>query len=226
MTQIAPLDPKHLEQLQRLTREYARYARDCAGLGTALGGLFLLLVVAADLLGRGWRLTWIGAFAPLPLARALPLVALPFLWLTLRHLLRRAWYQRHGAVEPEEPAVRLPKAKRVTLAIVLPLVGAACLAALFSHPGPARGLRAGITVLLLAALPIAQRGLLHARLERMLGALLFVGPAIIVSGIQMAVEDSLLAMLAVGLAALVLGLREHLAYRHLERRLAALRSVA
>ena len=73
---------------------------------------------------------------------------------------------------------------------------------------------------LAAGLAAAWPRLLHrGRLERLLGLLLFFGPALLVSGLQMAALDALVAFPLAGAATVVLGLREHLAYRRVAREL-------
>ena len=63
---------------------------------------------------------------------------------------------------------------------------------------------------------------LGGRLERFSAILLLLAPGLLLSGIQMAAGDTLLAYPLGGTCALVLGLRDHLAFRRVRRELDAL----
>jgi hypothetical protein len=74
----------HLEQLQSLTQNYAKFSRSATGLGGVIGGMI------------GLTIFLIGAFSNPPLwARALMVLALP-IWFVLKAWLRNHYYQRHG----------------------------------------------------------------------------------------------------------------------------------
>ena len=217
-----PFPPDHLQRLQSLTRDYARLSQNGAGLGKVLGGWFVCLLVGVDLVGHWGHLTWVGAVAPLPGAAVLPLGLLPFLWLGARVGLARWWYQRHGAVAPVAAPLSRSRALRMRiLRWVLPVFLLLGLVPIFTANLPWQGRRAAVVVALAAGVILAwPRFMGPNRLERMMGVCLFIGAAILVSGIQMAVEDTLLAFPLIGLAAIVMGLREHLAFLRLERDLA------
>lgn len=226
MIQTTPaLTPQYLEDLQRLTQEYARYSRSGAGLGSALGGLFAYLILAVDLIGHGGRITFLGAYAPLPLKAVLALAFLPFLWLGALAALKAWWYQRHGAVEAPPAVDPRDRRRKIALAIAAPVLSTVLMLAIFHNAAPMQWLRAGLCAVLMGALAILIPRLLQGRMERMLGALLFLCPALLLAGIQMAAGDSLLALPVVGTLAIVLGVKEHLAYRRLEKRMAVLRGV-
>jgi len=227
MTQPLPaLKPEQTLLLEKLTCDYARYAHRCAGLGSVLGGVFAFLILAVDLLGHHGRLTILGAYAPLPMTPVLLLTILPFLWLAARHGLRVWWYQRFGLVEevPADSVEPQERRRRLALIVVFPLVSAAALTTIYLNEVLLKPLRATVFLLLIGAAIFALRSLLLGRLDRALGVLLFLCPALLVTGIQMAAMDSLAALPLVGTFAIVLGLKEHLAFRRLERQLLALRS--
>lgn len=211
-------DPDTLRHLQAVTRDYARLTREGAGLGQVLGGAFLLAIAALEAFGHGFRFTLAGALSPLPLGPAAVACALPFLWLAAREALTRFWYRRHGVVETAAPA----SPRRLRWArLVLPALMLLGLAPGLAGMLPGRGPRAALLVLLALGLAAAwPRFLRQGRLERFVAVLLFVGPALLVSGIQMAALDTLAAFPLAGAAAVVLGLRDHLAYRRLARELA------
>lgn len=218
---LPALDPARLERLERLTRDYARHASGCGGLGTALGGLFVLLLMGADLAGHGFALHALGALAPLRLKGLLPLAALPFLWLGARGALRTWWYERHGRV-------RAGEAKRVPLPLLLAVSGitwATALLLLRAGPAAAKAPRAALITFLLAAFAAALARLPLARLERVLAAFLFAVPAFLLSGVQLPAPDLLVSLPLMAACALVLGLREHAAFRRVARELAALEAL-
>lgn len=209
--------PDDLLRLQALTRDYARLTRSGAGLGKVLGGAFLFGIAALECFGHGFRFTLAGALAPLPLAPVAAACALPFLWLAARTWLARWWYRRHGTVETTVPA----PARARWAGVLLPGLMLLGLAPVLAWPVPPRGLRSVFLALLALGLALAwPRILRQGRMERMLAILLFLGPALLVSGIQMAAADTFLAFPVVGALAVVFGLREHLAYRRLARELA------
>jgi hypothetical protein len=212
------LDPAHLERLERLTRDYARHASGCGGLGTALGGLFVALLLVGDLAGHHFTLHLWGAFAPLGILGLLPLAALPFLWLGARWALRAWWYERHGRVlaGPARP-------RRAWVGILVAGAWWAC-AILLLEMGAARhkGARAALITLLMGAFLLALGRLRLGRLERVLSAFLFAVPAFLLAGVQLPAGDLLVSLPLMALAALVLGLREHAAFRRVERDLEAL----
>jgi hypothetical protein len=227
MTQTLPaLAPDQTHRLERLTREYARYARHAAGLGSVLGGCFAYLILAVDLLGHHGRISILGAYAPLPMKPVLLLTLLPFLWLAARYGLRIWWYQRFGLVEavPDQAVNPGEWRRRLALMVVFPLVATAALTTIYLSEVPSKPLRTAAFLLLMGATVFALRSLLHGRLERILGTLLFLCPALLVTGLQMAALDSLVALPLVGTFAIILGLKEHLAFRRLERQLLALRN--
>lgn len=208
--------PPAYSRLQTLTRDYARLTRSGAGLGKVLGGCFLWVVAGVDLAGHGWRFALLGGWAPLGDGAALTLGLLPFLWLGAREALAKGWYRRHGTVE-EAPA----QGPKVLGGIVLPVLLLGGMAPLLLHPVPMRGPRLALVAALAAGLALAWRRFRDRdRLERLVGILLFAGPAFLVSGLRMASGDVLVAFPLAGAAAVAAGLREHVAYRRLERELA------
>lgn len=218
MSDQASLPLDHLLRLQALTRDYARLTQTGAGLGKVLGGVFLLALVAVELAGHP-MLVLLGAFAPLPAGTAVAMALLPFLWLGAREVLGRWWYQRHGVVVESAGA---PLGGRLAAArVLLPCLILLGLVPVLRQTLPLKGLRAALVVALAAGLAWAWPRIMHrGRLERVLGILLFLGPALLGSGVQLAAGDALFAFPLVGAVAVVLGVREHLAFRRLERELA------
>lgn len=222
-TMLQPaLSSEHTTRLAELTRAYARFDRDCGGLATVLGGLFALALFAADLARHGWSWSGLDAFGARPGPPSFLLVLPPFLWLTCRLALGRFWYQRFGRVttgagpDPRERA-RTQRLKRLG-----PVLGLLPLGLLAVRPGAQTGLRAGLVVLLGAGLAFALPRVAHGRIERVLGVLLFLLPACFLAGLQNGLGSNAV-LLGAALAAVVQGLREHLAWRHLARELRSAR---
>lgn len=221
MDSPAPLPSGHLERLRSLTRAYARLSRRGAGLGKVLAGAFLLAVAAVEVLGHGGRFTWLGAFAPLPAGPALATAPLPFLWLLAREGLGRCWEARYGAVSaaPEAPG-RRQRMGRALMRFLLPALMLLGLIPLLAGELPLGWVRgAAVLVLALGLSVLGPRLRDPGRLERMACVLLFLGPALLLCGIQMAAGDTLLAFPVLGLAAIGTGLGEHVAFLRLRREL-------
>jgi ABC-type Co2+ transport system permease subunit len=91
---------------------------------------------------------------------------------------------------------------------------------LLAEHHPFGWLRAALVLALamtLAAIWRRLRGL--GKVERMTCLLLFAGPSLLLSGLRMPAGDTLLAFPLVGLAAILIGLREHAAFLRLGREL-------
>lgn len=220
------LEPNAIDRLARLTRDYARLSEGQAGLSSVLGGAFLLLVALVEVAGHGWRFTWIGALAPLPSGVALTLAILPFLWLGARAGLRRWTSRRFGLVEPvpsplNPSQLRAARIRTLVGRWVLPGVLLGGLIPVWMGPLPVPLLRSLLLVALAATLPWVFPGL-KGRLERFVAILLFIGAALLLSGIQMAVGDTLLAYPLAGTAALAVGIRDHRAFLRVRRELEGL----
>jgi len=175
-----------------------------------------------ELAGHHGRPTFLGGFAPLPVTSILALGLLPFLWLAAREVMGRWWYRRHGDVVPSAGEFSTGRARRLRIAgILLPVLLLCCLVPILAGSLPWKGLRVALVLGLALGLSLAWRRLQdRGRLERFMGILLFTGPILMFSGIQMAAGDTLLAFPAAGIAAIIMGLREHLAFRRVERELA------
>lgn len=228
MDNVEPaLNRDHIERLERLTRDYARYSSGCGGLGTVLGGCFVLLFLLVDLLGhRGSMPVW-GAFAPLNLQALLPLTALPILWLGARQGMRIWWYEKHGRVEPVPISGLHSKGKHRAV-----IMGFAILVWLFCSMGllqmghaPQKPLRAALILGLLATFSVALLWLRLTRIERILGAFLFVVPAFLLAGVRLPAADLVISLPVMGLTAIGFGFREHFAFRRISGELSALQGL-
>src|ERR1035438_9886079 len=97
---LPALAPESVAALARLTRDYARLSEGQAGFSSLLGGAFLLLMALVEVIGHGWRFTWLVARSPLPLLAASGVALLAFAWLAARIGMRRWVTHRFGLVEP------------------------------------------------------------------------------------------------------------------------------
>ena len=220
---LPALPPDAVARLAQLTRDYSRLSHGQAGFSGVLGGVFLLAVALVELAGHGWRFTWVGALAPLPLSATLAVALLPFLWFGARQALRCWTTARFGLVEPTptppSPAQALKERIRVTVGrVVLPALILLGLLPIWAGSMSAPWLRTLLLLTLAIALPWCFI-LLKSRLERLVALLLFFGAALLLASIQMAAGDTLLAYPVIGAVAIGMGCRDHVAFRRVKREL-------
>src|SRR6185312_9870394 len=79
-----------LEELEALTRRYARYSRSAGGLSSVLGGVLCLIAYFGGQLLHG--AAWAGPV----------LIAIPAVWLLAKGWMMHRYYQRLGHVEEQE----------------------------------------------------------------------------------------------------------------------------
>jgi len=222
----AALSPDYAGKLGRLTREYARLTARCAGLPSLLGGGFLLLVALLEGVGHGRDFRLLGGFAPLPLRWAVLVATLPALWFWARHELGRWACARLGLVE-EVPAASDRLRERLRLGVgrfLLPMLCLAGLIPLLKHPMSAKPLRVILLILLALGLHWAFPHL-KQRFDRLVCILLTLAPAFLLSGLQMAAGDTLVAYPLIGIAAIFLGYKDFAGFRRVRRELTALEAI-
>jgi hypothetical protein len=227
---LPALAPEAVAQLGRLTRDYARLSEGQAGFSSLLGGAFLLLMALVEAIGHGWRVAWLGARSPLPLLAAFGVALLAFAWLAARIGMRRWATHRFGLVEPalkpSSPGLARRERFRILMGrYVIPggmLLG---LIPILNGPLSSRFTRADLLIALALAFHIAFP-YLKGRLERGLAVLLFIAPTCLIAGIQMGAGDTFLAYPLIGVTAMALGLRDHLAFRKVRRELEAIQGLA
>jgi hypothetical protein len=106
------------------------------------------------------------------------------------------------------------------LRLVLPAFMLLGLVPILTAGLPWMGVRAAVVVGMAMGVGLAWPLFMgRSKLERMMGFCLFLGPALLISGIQMAAGDTLLAFPLIGASAMVAGVKEHMAFRRLEREL-------
>jgi hypothetical protein len=207
-------NPAKLEQLQSLTREYAKFSRSATGLGSVIGGMI------------GLSIFLIGAFTNPPLwARALLVLALP-IWFVLKHWLRNHYYQRHGtALETFDKlstnVERFVQGGIGGIALVMLVV---CAFLIITNPEKIANLPVLNKIALVAA-PLA--GLLLCRqintvLEFLVVMNLMVQTVMLASGSNWTWGNQITMLFYSGLL-IVIGLVEHFRFRNLEAQLQHLR---
>ncbi len=196
-----------LTKLSTLTRAYSRYSRSAGGLGTLLGGGLCLL----SYLG--------GALLPLTPALRITLALLPAVWIAAKEWLRHVLYQPAGRLR--EAPDRTQHRWHVGLTAFLAIASAAILCtALFYGRAP---LRPGVAIYMayVLALPFVAWYFLWSIPELVVGIFLLCQAALAAAGLTYPLGSQLQAP-AMAIVALLLGWREHRAFRALRRELAAL----
>jgi hypothetical protein len=207
-------NPAKLEQLQTLTREYAKFSRSASGLGSVIGGVF------------GLTIFLIGAFTNPPLwARALMVLTIPT-WFVLKAWLRNHYYQRHGtALETlDKTSTNVERFVQGGIGGIAAVMLIICAFLVISNPEKIANLPTLNKIALIAA-PLA--GLLLCRqintiLEFLVVMNLLVQTVMLASGSNWAWGNQTTILLYSGLL-IVVGLMEHLRFQKLETQLQHLR---
>ncbi len=216
--------PDPANELEALTRAYARYSRSAGGLGSVLGGTLCLASYFS------------GALLPLsPIVRAV-LIVLPFAWLGAKLWLTRHYYQRFGRVEEQEKRhERLTYWFCVAVSVLVVLgITVVSLIGVFRHPGEApAGLAAYLAMVWL--LPLAAWRWMRSAMDFIIGvflicqaALACVGQAYPMIGLTHEAETTKLSLIAVmfplvGIVMIAAGIGEHRRFQSIRARLEALR---
>jgi len=198
-----------LERLSAVTREYARFSRSAAGLGSVLGAVLGLVSYFA------------GALAPLTWWSRAALAALPLVWIVAKELLQRLYYQRHGRVEEVERAGerRLHRFLTATVAAVgIAVVGWALRDAIVHGPGARAWWELAGYLAFVVAMPFLVWRYLRTPLEFIVGVFLLAQAAVVLGGGSYELGEPLQAPIA-SLVLIGLGAWEHRSHRRLERRL-------
>lgn len=95
-----------VDQIQALTRRYARYSRSAGGLSSVLGGVLCLVAYFG------------GPLLPASPWATLVLIAIPAVWLLAKGWMIRRYYQQLGRVEQQESAPER-RAHRLNVVVVV-----------------------------------------------------------------------------------------------------------
>jgi|GEM_PF-255592 len=215
--------PGPADELEALTRAYARYSRSAGGLGSVVGGTLCLASY------------FIGALLPLnPAVRAV-LIVLPFAWLGAKLWLTRHYYQRFGRVEEQETRYeRLTYWFCVAVSVLVALgITVVSLIGVSRHPGQAPAGLAGYLALIWL-LPLAAWRWMRSAMDFIIGvflicqaALACVGQSYPMIGLTHGAEAAKLSLIAVmfplvGLVMIAAGIAEHHRFQSIRARLEAL----
>ena len=195
--------------LSDLTRQYARYARNAAGLGNILGGVLTMAMYI------------VGLTLPLTAAGRVGLALVPLVWIAAKEMLRRAYYQRHGRVT-EVPSAE-ERRWHVILTGITALISLFILGSFFlgGRAGPAEASpwqQAGYLAFVLA-LPVLVWFFMRTTEEYLVGVLLVCQAAVLLAGgnYPLSWQNAYFPLFAA--FAVVAGFRQHRAYLKLERQL-------
>lgn len=197
------------DELSELTRRYARFSRSAAGLGSVVGGVLALVAY------------FTGALAPLAPWSRLLLATTPLLWIGAKELLRHRYYQRFGRVveRPDPSHHRWHVALTIFIAvlsvgIVVVVVGGLIMGGWRTEPfSQWLGYLAFVV-----AMPFLVWRYMRTMVEFVVGVFLVAQAAVVLGGGNYELGQQLQApVFAVVL--IVFGVREHLEFRALARRL-------
>jgi hypothetical protein len=198
------------DSLASLTRQYARYSLTAGGLASVIGGGLTIIAYFA------------GAIAPPEgLPGRIALASAPLIWIGAKELLRRHYYQRFGRVSQ----VRTLSERRwhlfftlVTALVSVVVVGAIVLALGTGRRGvPADPGMVGYVVFV-GAMPLLVWYFMRTPLEFIIGVFLVAQAGLALAGVHYELGDQLQAPVA-GLVLMVIGVKQHLEFRTLDRSL-------
>jgi hypothetical protein len=202
---------EHVDRLKRLTRAYARFAENAAGLGNVLGGVLAITM-------------WLTANAvELSLWSRLLFAAFPIVWVIAKETLRQRYYLRHGlARETPNTSERnwhIAKTAFTTLVsvYVIRVVGSRTMSGT-----PVTWETLGYLAFV-SSLPVFVWFTMRTTEEYLVGVLLFVQAALFLAGsyYEISWQNAYFPLFA--LIAITMGFKQHHDYRKLERDLDALR---
>jgi hypothetical protein len=198
------------DTLASLTRQYARYSLSAGGLASVIGGGLTILAY------------FVGAIAlPEGLWGRIGLASAPLIWIGAKELLRRHYYQRYGRVAQVQTVTErrwhLFFTVFTALASVV-VVGTVVFAlgtgrrSMPSDPG-----MVGYLVFI-AAMPVLVWYFMQTPLEFIIGVFLVAQAGLALVGAHYDLGDQLQAPIA-GLVLMVIGVKQHLEFRTLDRSL-------
>ncbi|HEY0026153.1 MAG TPA: hypothetical protein VGB24_24900 [Longimicrobium sp.] len=198
--------PDRLAELESITREYARFSRSAGGLGSVLGGLLCLGSYAAG-----------GLLGPSGPVRA-ALIAIPFVWIVCKELMRRHYYQHLGAAA--EPETRRERRGRVVTTAGTALISIVVAAGVLARGD--RVMDAAGYLAVVAAMPVVAWLWLRAPLEFVTGIFLMCQAALAFNGTPYPLLSVAIVFPFAAVALIVAGVRDHLRFRGVTKRIARL----
>jgi hypothetical protein len=221
---VSPKIETRLQELEALTRSYARYSRSAGGMSSVLGGVLCLVAY------------FCGPLLPsTPLSKAM-LIAIPAVWLLGKGLMMRRYYQQMGHVEQQETPLER-RMHRLNVVVVV-LVALAITTGLAMAPWEQLDAGALGYLALIWLLVLATWRWLRSPLDFIVGVFLFCQAALVSAGRSYPLvgtththEAMLMSLVALifplaGLAMIASGIAEHRQFRVLRQHLEQLRRPA
>ena len=209
-----PSGPKYAADLEELTRAYARYACSAGGLAAVAGGV---LCIASYLLG--------GLLPPGAGVHG-TLILIPLAWLLGKQYMASIYYQRFGRAEERETANEY-NIRRMFVGFTVAacfVVGAGLIAGLQPIGNARWGIGSIANLLVIVSMPWVVWRWLRSPLDFVVGVFLLCQAALALRGETYALWSSA-AVFPVAAAAMILGgIRDHLAFLRVERRIRQLRA--
>lgn len=205
---------KDFNQLERLTRIYARFSKNAAGLGNVLGGVLAMTM-------------WLTANTlELTLWSRLLFAAFPIVWVITKETLRQRYYLRHGLVrekpDTSERNWHIAKTAFTTLVsvYVIRVIGSRTMSGT-----PVTWETVGYLAFV-SSLPVFVWFAMRTNEEYLVGILLFIQAALFLAGshYEISWQNAYFPLSAV--IAITVGIKQHFDYRKLERELQGLRQQA
>lgn len=208
------------DELESLTRRYARYSRSAGGLASVIGGVFCLL---------SWLL---GGLLPLTPPLRSVLIAMPFVWLFAKSGLMHRYYQRFGHAEEQATAVeRLTHRFCVGFSLLVAVLVDGMVLIGLHDSGKTLTMGVAGYLILVACIPLAAWRWMRSPLDFIIGVFLFcqaglvcVARAYPLLGMAHTHQGMLMSIVAfmfplAALALIVAGVRDHRQFRDLRARL-------
>jgi len=207
MTQSTSSD--RLAELESITRDYARYAESAGGLSAVVGGALCLFSF-----GLG------AALAPSAGLRG-TLMAIPVIWLIIKHYAANRYYQRLGRVGETLDRGRLLMQRGliagVSALVVIIMIGV--FLGLADVALPSTSLAAGLYLAVLIAIPLIAWRWLRTPIDLVVGTFLLCQAALAGAGRSYPLWSVALIFVPVAVLMIATGVRDHRHFRLLEQRI-------
>lgn len=208
-TQTNLQEKEPYSNLSDLTRQYARYARNAAGLGNILGGVLAMAMYI------------VGLMLPLTVAGRVGLALVPLVWIVVKETLRRTYYQRHGHVSEVLNAEE--RRSHVINTGITALISLFILGGFFVAKGvglaEASAWQQGGYLVFVLALPVLVWFFMRTTEEYLVGVLLVCQAAVLLAGGNYPLSWQYAYFPLFAAFAVVVGFQQHRAYLKLERQL-------
>lgn len=200
----------HADQLQALTREYARFSHSAGGLAAVAGGVLCLA-------------SWLaGGLLPVTPVLQATLIATPLVWLILKQWMASRYYQRFGQAEERVPLSE--RRMRVVFAGFTALVSIAVVAGRWTDAAAPSGMTSVAYMLTVLAMPVVVWRWLRNPLEFAIGVFLMCQAALAFIGQSYPLWSGAAVFPVVALIMIGAGISDHRKFRGIEARIRELLS--